>query len=236
MFGFKKKAKIPEEIKVCNHVLEENKPILYIKREMNGEYHFYCEEKNHDISELKNVDKETVLGIDNSLNKVFPLMLGQDRKRELGKEKKGLELKTFIKESIKKEIEKDIEDNQVELKNLYNNGEIYYENGRNGTWFDWQVNNKTSEFCVCYNDKKRMGYISVNINKEGELTGYKWLDYGKSEGKKINLGKLNEDDTNYLVRLLIQHCDDSGIFDTSIDNIDWESEVFVEDLVPKEDE
>lgn len=101
---------------------------------------------------------------------------------------KGIELKNFIKEGINNIIEKDIKENKVLMTQLYNNGEIVYYNGRNGTWFDWDVNEKTSWFTVCFNDKKRMGYISIAIFKDGTVSGYKWGNYGKDKAESINLG------------------------------------------------
>ena len=143
---------------------------------------------------------------------------------------KGIELKNFIKEGINNIIEKDIKENKVLMTQLYNNGEIVYYNGRNGTWFDWDVNEKTSWFTVCFNDKKRMGYISIAIFKDGTVSGYKWGNYGKDKAESINLGKLNKEDTEYLVRLLLQQTDDKGIFDVSIDNINWETPIFLEPI------
>lgn len=75
-----------------------------------------------------------------------------------------------------------------------------------------------------------MGYISFAINKAGEISGYKWGNFGNSEPEKIDIGKLNVEDTNYLVRLLLQQTDDRSHFDKSIDSIDWEASIVLEDL------
>lgn len=118
---------------------------------------------------------------------------------------------------------------------LYNNGEIVYQNGRNGTWFDWDVNGHTSPFTVCFNDKKRMGYISVYIFKDGNVNGYKWGNYGKDKAESINLGTLSADEKNLLINLLWQQEWDKNIFDKSIDCIDWEASVFLLDMENTDD-
>jgi len=150
--------------------------------------------------------------------------------KEIYIEGKGLELKKFIQDGIKSIIEKDIQDKKVSMSQLYNNGEIVYYNGRNGTWFDWQMNKKTSWFTVCFNDKKRMGYISIAVHENGNVSGCKWGNYGKDEAESISLGNLNLEDTEYLVRLLLQQTDDKGVFDISIDAINWETSIFLESL------
>lgn len=141
---------------------------------------------------------------------------------------KGTELKKFIQDGINDIIQKDVQDKKVLMSQLYNNGEISYYNGRNGTLFDWQMNGKTSGFDVCFNDEEQMGYISIAVHKNGEVSGYKWGNYGKDKAKDVSLGNLSTEDAEYIVRLLLQQTDDKGIFDIPIDSIDWEASTFNE--------
>ena len=40
------------------------------------------------------------------------------------------------------------------------NGAIYYMNGKNGTEFDWFVNERLSDFFVFYNDEESLGAVN----------------------------------------------------------------------------
>ena len=220
----------PDEMCItCSHILEDDKPILYIKREAeDGRYQFLCEDHNHADEETRVIEIEEIIKKDKEIERILPLELGTELKRQYSG--KGLELKKFIQDGINNIIQKDIKDNKVLMTQLYNNGEIVYYNGRNSTWFDWNVNDKTSWFTVCFNDKKRMGYISIAVFKDGSVSGYKWGNYGKDEAESISLGKLSIEDTEYLVRLLLQQTDDKNLFDINIDDINWETPIFLEPL------
>ena len=237
MFNFfKKKEKnnkrynTNETCITCKHIIEDNKPILYIKRdEEEGRYKFLCGAETHSDADIKVIEIEEVAKKDEIIEEILPLELGTELKRQYINGK-GLELKNFIKEGINNIIQKDIKENKILMTQLYNDGEIVYYNGKNGTWFDWDMNEKTSWFTVCFNDKNRMGYISIAVFKDGTVSGYKWGNYGKDQAESVSLGKLNMEDTEYLVRLLIQQADDKGIFNVSIDDINWETPIFLESL------
>lgn len=219
----------------CSHILEDDKPILYIKRDSeDGRYQFLCEDYNHADAETRVIEIEEIIKKDKEIKRILPLELGTELKRQYISGK-GLELKKFIQDGINNIIQKDIKDNKILMTQLYNNGEIVYYNGRNGTWFDWNLNDKTSWFTVCFNDKKRMGYISVAVFKDGSVSGYKWGNYGKDEAESISLGKLSIEDTEYFVRLLLQQTDDKNIFDINIDDINWETPIFIEPLESTEE-
>lgn len=231
MFGCKKQKKNREETCLtCRHIVEDNKPILSIRRDKkNGEYQFFCGFDTHREEDIKIVTLEEMLKIDESIGNVLPLELDVELRKQYI-EGKGLELKKFIQDGINHIIQEDSKQKKISMSQLYHNGEIVYYNGRNGTWFDWDMNGKSSWFTVCFNDKKRMGYISVALFKDGVVSGYKWGDYGQGEAESITLGKLNKEDTEYFLRLLLQQTDDKGIFDVSIDTIHWNAPVFLESL------
>lgn len=231
MFRIKKqKSNIKETCLTCKHILEDNKPILFLKRNKNnGKYQFFCGLDNHIEEDTKIVTMEEILKIDESIEKVLPLEIDVELRRQYI-EGKGLELKNFIHNGINRIIQQDIKEKNISMSQLYNHGEIVYYNGRNGTWFDWNMNGRSSWFTVCFNDEKRMGYLSVAVFKDGVVSGYKWGDYGQGEAECISLGRLNKEDTEYFLRLLLQQTDDKGIFDVSIDNIHWEVPIFLEPL------
>jgi len=241
MFLFKKQKSndleynLNEQCLVCKHILENNEQILYIKRNKDdGKYQFLCDaEKIHSDADIKIVELKDVIKINEAIKDMLPLEPGIELRWKFVKGK-GLELKKFIQDGINSIIQQDIKDNKVSMSQLYNNGEIVYYNGRNGTWFDWDINGKSSWFTVCFNDKKRMGYISIAILKDGAVEGYKWGNYGKDEAESISIGHLNDEDKEYLLRLLLQQADDKGIFDVSIEDINWETPIFLESLEDEE--
>lgn len=138
----------------------------------------------------------------------------------------GPRIRKTIASAINEVIQKDIENGIIEKEDLFNNAKIYYDNGRNGTYFDWTMNDHSPEFCVCYNGKDQLGYISVSLYKTGELIGFKWLDKGHGKAEKISMGTLNEEDANYLINLLLQNEEEKNLFNKPIDELDWNIEVY----------
>ncbi len=57
------------------------------------------------------------------------------------------------------------------MSQLYNNREIIYYNGRNGTWLDWNINNKSSWFTVCFNDEQKWVISALPFLKMERLVG-----------------------------------------------------------------
>ena len=66
-----------------------------------------------------------------------------------------------IKEIINKSIYEHLPD--VQSSDLEENGNIYYMNGKNGTEFDWYVNEHISDFMVFYNDEKNLGAVKLTF-------------------------------------------------------------------------
>ena len=239
MFRLKKRGNNPkyninETCLACKHILRDNKPILYIKRDKNkGDYQFLCGLDDHTETDMKNITLGEMIKVNGKIEKLLPLELGIELTWQYS-QGKGLELKKFIQEGVNNIIQEDIKNGKVSMSQLYNNGEIVYYNGRNGTWFDWNINERSSWFTVCFNDAKIMGYISIAIFKDGTVSGYKWGNYGQDEAENVSLGKLNIQDVEYFLRLLLQQTDDKGIFDVSRDSINWESPIFLEPLEEEE--
>ena len=53
---------------------------------------------------------------------------------------------------------------EISFKDLEDNGAVFYMNGKNGTEFDWYVNNKLSDFMIFYNDENNI-VVLPNPNK-----------------------------------------------------------------------
>lgn len=54
----------------------------------------------------------------------------------------------------------------VASDHLENNGAVYYMNGKDGTEFDWYINEKFPPFMVFYNDKANLGAVCQQLDSD----------------------------------------------------------------------
>lgn len=109
----------------------------------------------------------------------------------------------------------------IKRENLEGNGSIYYMNGKNGTEFDWFVNNKVSDFFVFYNDAENMGAVKLNLYCDGDVILYIYDDNGHHLKEEINASiEVSSEDLVKLVVLLKTTMDDQLIWDAEINRID----------------
>ena len=119
----------------------------------------------------------------------------------------------------------------VDSSELEGNGSIYYMNGKNGTEFDWYVNDKLSDFMMFYNDKENMGAMKATLYKNGALLIYVYGDRGKSIAQEISTRlEVSEQELQSLSALLRNEADDKKIWDADIEQIDSELELSREQL------
>ena len=65
----------------CLHIIEENKPILYVKHDNEGDWQFLCGE-NHTTEDARVIALQEIINIDPSVSKVSNLKCGQTAVRE----------------------------------------------------------------------------------------------------------------------------------------------------------
>ena len=85
-----------------------------------------------------------------------------------------IELKKNMKECLEKYVSDILPDD------LEDRGAIFYMNGKNGTEFDWYVNDKVSDFMIFYNDEDNLGAVKATIYNNGELLIYVYGEQGKN--------------------------------------------------------
>lgn len=128
-----------------------------------------------------------------------------------------------ILEQIKKVINNSIKEYMPEVKpeNLEENGAIYYMNAKNGTEWDYYVNEHLSYFMVFYNDKENLGAAKLNLYPDGYYTLYLYNKKGKNLLKTID-SKIDavENDVLKFATLLKVQMDDKDNWDANIDKID----------------
>ena len=109
----------------------------------------------------------------------------------------------------------------INLLDLEENGKVYYMNGQNGTLFDYNMNEKLSDFMCFYKDGT-CGIIKLRINKDGSSHIYLYK-YGEKEPfiDKDLLNQFNKDEIFNLAIILNNIMDENGIFDKSINDYEF---------------
>lgn len=125
-----------------------------------------------------------------------------------------IKINNIIDENLNKYLPK------IDKIDLEENGKIYYMNGKNGTEFDWYVNNKISDFMVFYNDKNNLGAIKATLYDNASVSLYIYDNEGKTLVKEVSTEiEANEKDIFQLAVILENEADDKHIWDASIDSI-----------------
>ena len=82
---FFKKHKFKESknqaVFTCCHIIEENKPILYVKHDNEGDWQFLCGD-NHTTEDARVIALQEIIDIDPSVSNVSNLKRGQIAVRE----------------------------------------------------------------------------------------------------------------------------------------------------------
>ena len=106
-------------------------------------------------------------------------------------------------------------------EDLHSNGAIFYMNGNDGTDFDWNANDHTSEFYMYHENE--IGFIKLYVNKGDTYTAYVFPNGEMSSTETIR-GNLSKGDGLYLAALLYRKADREYIYDAIIDEIDFSYE------------
>lgn len=106
-------------------------------------------------------------------------------------------------------------------EDLLENSAIFYMNGNDGTDFDWNANEHTSEFYMYHENE--IGFIKLYVNKGDTYTAYVYPN-GEMSAVETIRGNLDEGDSLYLAALLYRKADREYIYDATIDEIDFSYE------------
>ena len=105
----------------------------------------------------------------------------------------------------------------VALSELEKDGAVFYMNGKNGTAFDWYVNEHFPNFFIFYNDTENLGAVKATLYTDGGLTIYIYGDKGRAEPVSFEeqveatAGELLE-----LAVILTENADGKRIWDDDI--------------------
>ena len=106
-------------------------------------------------------------------------------------------------------------------EDLLENGAIYYMNGNDGTDFDWNANQHTSEFYMYHENE--IGFIKLYVNVDDTYIAYVYPN-GEMKAVETIKGDLDEGDSLYFAALLYRKADRKYIYDEDIIKIDFSYE------------
>ncbi len=108
----------------------------------------------------------------------------------------------------------------VKISDLENDGAVYYMNGRDGTEFDWYVNDKLPPFMVFYKDGKNLGAIKFLLYNDRSVEMYIYDENGEKLIKEFHTClDVNEADLFELAVILRNEADDKLIWGADIESI-----------------
>ena len=129
------------------------------------------------------------------------------------------EIKEIMKECVEKYIP------EITLNDLESEGAVFYMNGKNGTEFDWYVNDKISDFMMFYNDEENLGAVKATLYNNGEVLIYVYGDCGKTINQRLKTSiEASEEELLKLAVVLRNEADNKKIWDENIEKINTEVE------------
>lgn len=129
-----------------------------------------------------------------------------------------IELKKNMKECLEKYVQDILPDD------LEDRGAIFYMNGKNGTEFDWYVNDKVSDFMIFYNDEDNLGAVKATIYNNGELLIYVYGEQGKNVVQRVQTNlDVTTDEVLELAIIFKNKADELKIWDENIENIETDT-------------
>ena len=115
---------------------------------------------------------------------------------------------------------------EISNSELEENGTVYYMNGKNGTEFDWHVNDRLPNFMVFYDDEEKLGALKASVYRDGGMLIYIYGDQGRSVRQEIKdmFLDVTEEEMLRLAVKLRTAADDQRIWDSAIRKIDTDTE------------
>ncbi len=119
----------------------------------------------------------------------------------------------------------------VKDEDLEENGAIYYMNGKNGTEFDWYVNERISDFFVFYDDENCMGAVKLLLYNDGGILIYLYDEQGAKLIKEVKTFiEVPKEEILKLAVFLRCEMDDQKIWDAKIDDINFKENITADQI------
>lgn len=109
---------------------------------------------------------------------------------------------------------------QVKFGDLEENGAVYFMNSRDGTEFEWYVNDKLPPFMMFYDDEAKMGAVKLLIYRDGTVLVFVFDNAGKNMCKEVHTHiECKEEKLLELAVLLKYQAEDSGKCNVNIESL-----------------
>ncbi|MBR1773545.1 MAG: DUF2185 domain-containing protein [Eubacterium sp.] len=110
---------------------------------------------------------------------------------------------------------------EVSSDTLEEDGKVYYMNGKDGTEYDWFVNDHLPTFMVFYNDENNLGAAKATVYTDAGMVIYLYDEKGNHLAKEVQTF-LDIDESELLKLAVCLRCnaDDKKIWDAALDRIE----------------
>ncbi len=124
-----------------------------------------------------------------------------------------------MRESLKKALP------DVKESNLEKDGAVFYMNGKNGTAFDWFVNEHFPDFFIFYGDKENLGAVKAMLYTDGVLSIYVYGDKGHADPicSEEHI-EATAEELLCLAAMLTENADGKSVWDEDIRKLDADRE------------
>lgn len=109
---------------------------------------------------------------------------------------------------------------QVKFSDLEENGAVYFMNSKDGTEFEWYVNDKLPPFMMFYDDEAQMGAMKLLLYRDGTVRVFVFDNAGKNMCKEVRTHiECGEEQLLDLAALLKHQAEDNNKWDTNIESL-----------------
>ena len=108
----------------------------------------------------------------------------------------------------------------IKNTDLEKDGAVFYMNDKNGTAFDWYVNDHLPEFDIFYNDSENLGAVKGVLGNNRRLDIYLYDNNGHAEPSRFSKEiQASEKELFNLAVLLMENADEKNIWNVDIRDI-----------------
>ena len=114
---------------------------------------------------------------------------------------------------------------EVKASDLEKDGAVFYMNGKNGTAFDWFVNDHFPDFFIFYGDRENLGAVKAMLYTDGVLSIYVYGDKGHADPICFEEHvDATAEELMCLAALLTENADGRSVWDEDIRKLDADGE------------
>ena len=109
---------------------------------------------------------------------------------------------------------------QVKSSDLEENGAVYFMNSKDGTEFEWYVNDKLPPFMMFYDDDAKMGAVKLLLYRDGAVQVFVYDNVGKNMCKEVHTRiECGEEELLDLAVFLRHQAEDSSKWNANIESL-----------------